>query len=170
MKDHTMEKGSAPSVAYDVQAAKRDAKKGDLRHLIELAELAEWERKGRHSWFGIAKAMGYENGGEWPAVPELGEFVCGQVEKSRAKVRANILSALPSGEGWRPIPFTDDVVRYVGRFSGQCRDCADEHGVCPSSGLPCDERHEKAIRYVITALNYGFGKGFLPPPPSSGEA
>ncbi len=60
------------------------------------------------------------------------------------------------------IPLTDDVVRYVSRFGGRCRDCADEAGVCPGSGLPCDSP-DKAIRHVIAALNYGFGNGYLPP-------
>jgi hypothetical protein len=67
----------------------------------------------------------------------------------------------PSREEWEPIPLTDDVLRYVSRYGGMCRDCADEHGVCPNSGLPCDDPRDKAIRHVITALNYGFGRGFL---------
>ncbi len=54
-----------------------------------------------------------------------------------------------------------DVVRYVSRFGGFCRDCADEDGICPQSGLPCAGRG-KAIRFVLEALDYGLDHGFLP--------
>lgn len=58
------------------------------------------------------------------------------------------------------IPLTKDVIRYISRYGGQCRDCADENGVCPSSGLPCGGA-EKAIRHVLSAYNYGIKNGFL---------
>lgn len=58
------------------------------------------------------------------------------------------------------IPLTDEVVRYIAHYGGMCRDCADEDGVCPRSGLPCNDS-EKAIRYVINACNYGVMNGFL---------
>ena len=66
--------------------------------------------------------------------------------------------------GWRDIEATDEVVRYVGRYGGFCRDCADENGVCPASGMPCGD-DGKAVRHVISALNYGFGHGFIKAPP-----
>ena len=47
-----------------------------------------------------------------------------------------------------------DVVEYVARWGGNCRDCADESGVCPGSGLPCGGAR-KAIEHVIKALQYG---------------
>lgn len=55
----------------------------------------------------------------------------------------------------------EDVVRYIQRYGGFCRDCADENGVCPSSGLPCAGA-EKAIRHVLSALDYGIKHGYLP--------
>lgn len=55
---------------------------------------------------------------------------------------------------------TDEVVDYVLRYGGRCRDCADEDGVCPASGLPCAGR-EKAVRFVLDALSYGLRHGFL---------
>lgn len=58
------------------------------------------------------------------------------------------------------IEVTNEVVSYIARYGGRCRDCADEHGVCPTSGLPC-EGYIKAIRHVLEALNYGVSKGFL---------
>lgn len=53
-----------------------------------------------------------------------------------------------------------ETVDYVNRFGGNCRDCADYRGVCPISGLPCAER-EKAIKWVINAINYGVEHSFL---------
>jgi len=53
-----------------------------------------------------------------------------------------------------------DVVNYVARYGGRCRDCADENGVCPQSGLPCGGA-EKAIRHVLSAYQYGIDNGFI---------
>jgi hypothetical protein len=69
------------------------------------------------------------------------------------------------------VAFTDDEhLAYVNRDGGNCRDCADENGVCPSSGLPCGGR-EKAIRFVFNALTYGINNGFIsspfPTPPAA---
>ena len=55
---------------------------------------------------------------------------------------------------------TDEVVEYVSRYGGRCRDCADENGVCPSSGLPCADP-TKAIRHVLNAYHYGIKHGFI---------
>jgi hypothetical protein len=44
-----------------------------------------------------------------------------------------------------------EAVDYVARYGGMCRDCADNHGVCPTSGLPCDDP-QKAIERVLRAL------------------
>jgi hypothetical protein len=49
---------------------------------------------------------------------------------------------------------------YVNQFGGNCRDCADNRGVCPNSGLPCAESR-KAILWVVGAINYGVKHGFL---------
>ena len=53
-----------------------------------------------------------------------------------------------------------NTLAYVQQFGGRCRDCADENGVCPGSGLPCEGRG-KAIMWVIDAINYGVEHGFL---------
>lgn len=60
------------------------------------------------------------------------------------------------------IPNDQETVDYVLRYGPRCRDCADENGVCPSSGLPCGNGG-KAVRHVIAALNYGLKHGFLRP-------
>lgn len=56
-----------------------------------------------------------------------------------------------------------DVVGYVERWGGACRDCADESGVCPGTGLPCGGQR-KAIEYVIRALQYGVKHGYITDP------
>lgn len=58
------------------------------------------------------------------------------------------------------IKVTQDLIDYVIRYGGRCRDCADENGVCPSSGLPCDGAG-KAVRHVFDAYNYGVENGFI---------
>ena len=55
---------------------------------------------------------------------------------------------------------TKSTLEYVEQFGGRCRDCADEGGVCPNTGLPCAEKR-KAILWVIGAINYGVAHGFL---------
>lgn len=61
------------------------------------------------------------------------------------------------------IPATKEVIGYIARYGGHCRDCADQvDGVCPNSKLPCDWRAaQSAIRHVIRAYNYGIKNGFL---------
>ena len=55
----------------------------------------------------------------------------------------------------------DQTVNYVLRYGGMCRDCADQDGICPTSGLPC-AGPEKAVRHMLKALRYGIENGFLP--------
>jgi hypothetical protein len=62
-----------------------------------------------------------------------------------------------------PIPVTKEVVSYIARYGPRCRDCADEFGICPSSGLPCGDA-AKAIRHVLEAYNYGLKHGYLSVP------
>lgn len=56
----------------------------------------------------------------------------------------------------------EDVVDWVARYGGDCRDCADENGKCPNDGLPCDDRG-KPIRFVVEALRYGIANGYVKP-------
>lgn len=80
-----------------------------------------------------------------------------EVAKAQAELEA-LRSSQP--DDWRGIEASDEVINYVARYGGMCRDCADEDGVCPNSGLPC-RGSDKAIRHVINALNYGFWHGYL---------
>ena len=73
----------------------------------------------------------------------------------------NLLGAQPAPSV--PAVPDSDVVGYVARWGGQCRDCADEHGVCPNSGLPCGGS-SKAIEHVIAALQYGVQNGYISNP------
>lgn len=56
-----------------------------------------------------------------------------------------------------------EAIAYVLRYGGFCKDCADENGVCPASGLPC-ENGEKAVKFVIKALRYGIDGGYIKSP------
>jgi hypothetical protein len=53
-----------------------------------------------------------------------------------------------------------ETLYYVSRFGGRCRDCADNRGICPNSGLPCADA-ERAIKWVVDAINYGVKHDFL---------
>jgi hypothetical protein len=70
--------------------------------------------------------------------------------------------AAPSAEQGEAL-FTPEHVAYVTQYGGHCRDCADENGVCPSSGLPCGGS-EKAIRFVFNALSYGVKHKYISSP------
>lgn len=59
-----------------------------------------------------------------------------------------------------PVAFGDEVIDYINRYGGHCRDCSDENGVCPNRGLPCGDS-KKAIRFVLEALAYGLNNGYL---------
>jgi hypothetical protein len=63
------------------------------------------------------------------------------------------------------------IVEYVAQYGGRCRDCADEDGICPSSGLACDTAVErKAIKFVVERLQYGVGHGFIRSPFEGGRS
>jgi hypothetical protein len=69
------------------------------------------------------------------------------------------LSTQPTADRAR-LAFTAAHVEYIQMYGGRCRDCADNDGVCPSSGLPCGGS-EKAIRRVLDALAYGVNHGYI---------
>lgn len=52
-----------------------------------------------------------------------------------------------------------EIVSYVARYGGMCRDCADENGICPNSGLACASN--KGIEHVLSALDYGLKHGYI---------
>lgn len=57
---------------------------------------------------------------------------------------------------------TEAMVDYVLRYGGRCRDCADEFGICPSSGLPCDVgKAKQAIHHTLEAIAYGTKHGYI---------
>lgn len=79
---------------------------------------------------------------------------------ARGRYDCRLSSTIPSPASDGAIRVTDEIVDYIARYGGACRDCADEDGVCPHSGLPCADR-DKAIRHVLSALNYGIVHGFI---------
>jgi len=61
-------------------------------------------------------------------------------------------------------PVGDDLVGYVLRYGGMCRDCADMDGVC-QSGQPCDTDQRRAVvKHTVAALAYGIKHGFIANP------
>lgn len=88
--------------------------------------------------------------------------------------RARAASPAPAKVMGMGIPITDDVLGYIARYGGQCRDCDDTTfgPICDGSGLPCGER--RGIEHVLRALNYGLEHGYIAatpaPPPEPAKA
>lgn len=60
---------------------------------------------------------------------------------------------------------SEQVVSYVLRYGGRCRDCADEDGICPTNGIPCEPEVKRAvINHTLKALGYGISHGFIADP------
>lgn len=58
-----------------------------------------------------------------------------------------------------------ETIDYVMRFGGRCRDCADEDGICPTNGTPCEPAPKRAvIEHTLKALEYGMSHGFIQSP------
>ncbi len=65
-------------------------------------------------------------------IGELREFM------ARAALPIDFKQATDQG-GWQPIATAIDALEILNRRPRPvCRDCADENGTCPGSGLPCD--------------------------------
>lgn len=99
---------------------------------------------------GAITASLEEVGAAW--LMDEGDEMC-QAKAIRHAVATAVRAAKPAA----------DIVGYVSRWGGKCRDCADENGVCPNSGLPCGGA-QKAIEHVIKALQYGVQHGFIVSP------
>lgn len=64
-----------------------------------------------------------------------------------------------------PKDIMEALTSYVLRYGGMCRDCADENGTCPHSGMPCDpDVCRPVVRRTIQALAYGIEHGFIASP------
>jgi hypothetical protein len=89
-----------------------------------------------------------------------------QREKIITSAAAAILAMLAERRGGesRPIAADDATLDYILRYGPRCRDCADENGICPASGLPCDcDQARKAVLHVLDALNYGQQHNYIAP-------
>lgn len=61
------------------------------------------------------------------------------------------------------IHVTEEHADYVLRANGRCRDCADNEGMCPMSGLPCDpQKARDVVNYVLSTLMYGVNNKMIP--------
>lgn len=157
----------------------------ELRELSERATAGPWELVASKFPTDGAFDFGIAQTGARGVLAEcfgrLAENVYPPAEANAAFIVA-LVNAYRSGSllEREPVPevgATPGVVDYVLRFGSRCRDCADEDGVCPASGLPC-EGARKAVEHVVGALNYGVEHGYItladagfkdaasPPPPS----
>lgn len=58
-----------------------------------------------------------------------------------------------------------DPISYALHFGGRCRDCADNDGVCPTTGLPCDTKQaSEAAQHCLSAWQYGIRHGYIDNP------
>jgi hypothetical protein len=53
----------------------------------------------------------------------------------------------------------DQLIEYLMRYGGRCRDCADNHGVCPLTGIGCGESR-RAAEHFVKAMEYATKHGF----------
>lgn len=81
----------------------------------------------------------------------------GSIQAVEALIR-QVLRDMPATAD--ALPDEKTCVDYVLRYGGRCRDCADENGICPGSGLPCGGQR-KAVTHVVQALRYGLQHGYL---------
>ena len=57
---------------------------------------------------------------------------------------------------------SDDMIGYISRYGGRCRDCADNNGICPYDSLPCEPaQREEAIKHVLSARAYGLKHRYI---------
>ena len=64
-------------------------------------------------------------------------------------------------KGMEPVAYiTDEMIEYAKRWGSMCRDCADNNGVCPSTGIACGGRGA-AVLHTASAINYGVRNGFI---------
>jgi len=87
------------------------------------------------------------------------EMFCGSIADEIRDLKNSPDSAAPakpaSEDAW-----LEDAIEYVKPFGGNCRDCADNDGICPTTHLPCVEK-DAAIRSVLSAVVYGEKNGYL---------
>jgi len=134
----------------------------ELYHKRRTEEIAQAETGARlqGSWIDYAATMLSTIG---TFSPEFGShhhaclIVAAMIKAERAALQSASPGAADAGGELLPI---DAAVAYVEQYGPRCRDCADEAGVCPTTGFPCGA-DEKPIRHVIKALNYGMEHGFL---------
>jgi hypothetical protein len=75
----------------------------------------------------------------------------------------------PPSDNAPPAGWREAAIDYALHYGPRCRDCADEDGVCPASGLPCGGAR-KAVAHVVDAIIYGATHDYidaLPNPPAS---
>ncbi|WP_343638947.1 metallophosphoesterase family protein [Roseateles sp.] len=146
---------AAPPAPQPTEAG--TSKSNELRPLPYGPNDIEWLKLIHGTLPKLLKAAEVDRQGA-DLVVVLGDLIV-RLETERHE-RAALKAEAPVAE---PVAFTDEHVSYAARFGGFCRDCADESGVCPNSGLPCGNS-DKAIRHVFRAISYGVKHGFISSP------
>lgn len=64
-----------------------------------------------------------------------------------------------------------EPIAYASHYGGRCHGCADENGVCPTTGMPCDpDERLMAAAHCLKAWQYGIEHGHMdnpfPPAPA----
>lgn len=123
-------------------------------------EFNQWDALGldeQETYVALTAALSDKQAGEVSCIacegrPSAGNNPCAVCGRSA-------LVDVPAVE-----PVGDDLIGYVLRYGGMCRDCADMDGVC-QSGQPCDTEQRRAvIKHTIAALAYGIKHGFIANP------
>lgn len=118
----------------------------------------DWVLRKR-GYFYRPNAQGYT-----ASIHEAGRYTEAEAKAHAAEGVSPPVTAHPASEFIKDaIPATKKIIDYIARYGGACRDCGDEDGICPASGLPCGGA-AKAIRHVLKAYNYGVAHGFIEPP------
>lgn len=68
-------------------------------------------------------------------------------------------AARPPPTGEKVEADKEALIDFLVNYGGRCRDCADENGFCPRTGVGCGQRKQAAI-FFVAALEYGSKHGF----------
>lgn len=121
----------------------------------EAQEPAFWMNEKGHTWSHSDWKQFPKHRAKYP-IPLYPHLPAPQPSTAQAASQEPVASA----GAVDALPDEKTCVDYALQYGGRCRDCADENGVCPGSGLPCSGAR-KAVTHVVKALRYGLQHGYL---------
>jgi len=133
--------------------------------------MASEERKEAflRAWFDVPEGVHWAHG----MSNEIEQNVSDCFDKAIAAWNA-VAPVSPDATG--TVKTFNQIIDYVMRYGGRCRDCADEDGVCPTNRTPCEPKVKRAvIEHTLKSLEYGLSHGFienpfsLPAPDATGK-